>query len=522
MAQPVTSSGGTAAGREGPAPVPALDMRGICKSFFGVEVLHQVDFAVNRGEVMGLCGENGAGKSTLMKILSGIHAQDAGEVVLGGRSVQRGATPRQMQGLGVSMIHQELNLLNELTVAQNIFLCREPRSRSGLIDFKQMNDSAADLLEKLGEKIHPGRKVRDLKIAQKQMVEIAKATSFNVEILVMDEPTSVLTGKETRILFDLIANLSAGGMAIVYISHRLREIGDVCHRVTVLRDGRRVATKDVAEVTPHDLATLMVGREVKDVRAKDFAGDPGDVALEVRGVVDDLLKGVSFAVRRGEILGFAGLVGAGRTELMEVVFGIRKPLAGTVLIGGKPVTLRNAMDAIRADLGFVTEDRKESGLVFCRDITENANYVTWQKTPGLLKGKKVSTDNARRMIEQLGIRCSGPSQLVSNLSGGNQQKVVLSKWLLAGAKILVLDEPTRGVDVGARQEIYRIIREQAATGVAVVVVSSDLPEVLSICERVVVMHEGRITGELRASEMTEAKIMVCATDVRAGGEHGGP
>jgi ribose transport system ATP-binding protein len=277
----------------------------------------------------------------------------------------------------------------------------------------------------------------------------------------------------------------------------------------------------VAEVTPRDLATLMVGREVKDTHARDFAGNPGDVVLEARDVADDRLKGVSFKVRRGEILGFAGLVGAGRTELMEVLFGIRKPQTGTVLIEGKPVTIRHAMDAIRADLGFVTEDRKRTGLVQCRDVTDNSNYVYWQKNAGFFKGRKRTSDNTRRMVARLGIRCLGPDQEVSSLSGGNQQKVALAKWLLSGARVLVLDEPTRGVDVGARQELYRIIRELAAGGVTILMVSSDLPEVLSICERVIVMHEGRITGEFTASEMTEAKIMVCATDVAPGGMHGG-
>jgi ribose transport system ATP-binding protein len=498
-----------------------LRMQGIRKSFSGVEVLHGVDFSVERGEVMGLCGENGAGKSTLMKILAGIELQDAGTVTLKGASVPPGATPSEMQALGVSMIHQELNLLDELTVAQNIFLCREPRGRTGLIDFRRMNEAAAAQLERLGEKINPKQKMRELKIAQKQMVEIAKATSFDVGLLIMDEPTSVLTGKETKILFDLIASLSARGISVVYISHRLKEIGDVCHRVTVLRDGHLVATKAVAEVTPRDLATLMVGREVKDNRARDFSGDPAAVALEVRDVSDDLLKDIRFRVRKGEILGFAGLVGAGRTEVMEVLFGIRKPRTGTVLVEGKPLALRSPMDAIRAGLGFVTEDRKATGLVLSRDISENANYVFWRKTPGLLRGARTTGENARRMIDRLRIRASGPGQLVSSLSGGNQQKVALSKWLLAGAKVLVLDEPTRGVDVGARQELYDIIRGLAAEGVGIVVVSSDLPEVLAICERVLVMHEGRITGELVASEMTEAKIMYCATDVGSGGEHGG-
>lgn len=490
-----------------------LSMLGISKSFFGVEVLHKVDFNIEKSEIMGLCGENGAGKSTLMKILSGIHTQDAGEVVFKGNTIRRGAPPLEVQHLGISMIHQELNLLNELTVAQNIYLCREPRNKLGLIDFSRMNDQAAVLLDKLGEKIDPRRKVRDLKIAQKQMVEIAKAISFNVELLVMDEPTSVLTGKETKILFDLIVNLSDQGIAVVYISHRLQEVIDVCHKVTVLRDGYFVATRNVPEVTARDIASLMVGREVQESRVADFAGDPEAVMLEVRNVSDDLLKGIDFKIRRGEILGFSGLVGAGRTELMEAIFGIRRPRTGEVFINGKPVTIRSAISAIRADLGFVTEDRKETGLVMCRDIGDNANYVFWQKGKGLFNQRKVSSANTKRMIDRLGIRCSSPRQLVSNLSGGNQQKVALAKWLLSGAKVLVLDEPTRGVDVGARQEIYRIIKELAAEGVAIVIVSSDLPEILTICERVIVMHEGRITGELLSSELTEAKIMYYATNV---------
>ena len=488
-------------------------MKSICKSFFGVEVLHNVDFSVSKGEIMGLCGENGAGKSTLMKILSGIHAQDVGDVVFKGSLIRRNVTPLEMQRVGVSMIHQELNLLNELTVAQNIFLCREPRSASGLINFARMRDDAAEVLEKLGEKIDPRRKVRDLKIGQKQMVEIAKAISFNVELLVMDEPTSVLTGKETGILFDLISNLSSQGIAVVYISHRLKEIIDVCHTVTVLRDGSLVATRKVSDVTAQKLAALMVGREVKESRASDFAGDPDAVMLEVKNVTDHLLKSVDFKVRKGEILGFSGLVGAGRTELMEVIFGLRRPQAGSVFIEGRRVSVRSAIDAIRSDLGFVTEDRKETGLVLCRDINDNANYVTWQKTPGLFKGRKSSLANTRNIVGRLAIRCSSIFQNVSNLSGGNQQKVALAKWLLSGAKILILDEPTRGVDVGARQEIYQIIKELAAEGVAVVIVSSDLPEILSICERVIIMHEGRITGTLSSSEMSEEKIMYYATNV---------
>jgi ribose transport system ATP-binding protein len=490
-----------------------LQMQGISKRFYGVEVLHAVDFSVDKGEVVGLCGENGAGKSTLMKILSGIHAQDAGEIVLKGGAVRRGANPLEMQRAGVSMIHQELNLLDELTIAQNIFLCREPVNAAGLIDFGKMNEAASVVLKRLGERLDPRRKVRELKIAQKQLVEIAKAISFNVELLVMDEPTAVLTGKETAILFELISQLSSQGIAIIYISHRLKEVVDVCDRVTILRDGSIVATKGIAEVTAQDIASLMVGRDVSNFTASDFAGNVDDVALEVEDVSDDLLKNVGFKLRRGEILGFSGLIGAGRSELMEVVFGLRKPHTGRVLIEGKPVRIRGPIDAIKANLGFVTEDRKGTGLVLCRDITENANYVGWLKNSGFFKGKKATSGKTREMIDRLRIRCTGPDQKVSNLSGGNQQKVALAKWLLSGAKVLVLDEPTRGVDVGARQEIYQIIRDLAADGVAVIVVSSDLPEILSICQRVVVMHEGRITGILQSSEMSEERIMHYATDV---------
>ena len=489
-----------------------LSMQKITRSFFGVEVLHGIDFEIDSGEIVALCGENGAGKSTLMKILAGVYTQDDGDVVYKGEVVPRNPGPLEMQKRGISMIHQELNLLNELTVAQNIFLCREPRNRSGLINFNQMNEKAAELLARLGEKIDPRAKVRELKIAQKQMVEIAKAISFNVELLIMDEPTAVLTGKETAILFDLIRNLSAEGIAIVYISHRLKEISQACQKVTILRDGSLVAVRNVSEIGVKEIAALMVGRDIHESDNTDFAGDPNAVVLEVRDVTDRMLKNVGFKVRRGEILGFSGLVGAGRSELMEVIFGIRKPESGQVYIEGKPVTVKNVLSAIKANIGFVTEDRKETGLVLCRDVSENTNYVYWEKTDGFFKGTAAAA-NSRRMIDRLRIRCQGPSQLVSSLSGGNQQKVALAKWLVADAKVLLLDEPTRGVDVGARQEIYQIVRELAGEGMAIVIVSSDLPEILSVCERVIVMHEGRITGELLASEMTEEKIMYYATNV---------
>lgn len=490
-----------------------LKMQDISKSFYGVEVLHRVSVGLDKGEIRALCGENGAGKSTLMKVLSGIHEQEAGEVYFKDDHLESSAGPLEVQGCGISMIHQELNLLEDLTVAQNIFLCREPRKKNHLIDFGKMNQEAGNLLKKLGEEIDPRMRVRELKIAQKQMVEIAKAISFDVELLIMDEPTAVLTEKETKIMFDLMRTLSAEGIAIIYISHRLKEVIDVCHTVTVLRDGCFVATRDVKDVTEKDIATLMVGREVQQSSVGDFCGDENDILLEVNGVTDGLLKDVSFNLRRGEILSFSGLVGAGRTELMEVLFGIRHPESGEILLEGKPVTARSAIDAIKCDIGLVTEDRKDTGLVLCRDVTENSNYVYWRKNRGFFKKQKRTASNTERMINRLKIKCSSPGQAVSNLSGGNQQKVALAKWLLAEAKVLILDEPTRGVDVGARQEIYQIIRELADSGIGVIIVSSDLQEVMGISQRVVVMHEGRKTGELKCSELEESKIMYLATNV---------
>jgi ABC-type sugar transport system ATPase subunit len=490
-----------------------LKMQRICKSFYGVEVLHSVDFEVEKGEIRALCGENGAGKSTLMKVLSGIHEQEGGEVIYNGELIKPTADPLEVQSYGISMIHQELNLFDDLTVAQNIFLCREPRRANGLIDFGKMYRESVKLLERLGEKIDPRTTVRELKIAQKQMVEIAKAISFNVELLVMDEPTAVLTGKETEIMFNLMRSLSEEGIAIIYISHRLKEITDVCHSVTVLRDGSYIDTKKVSEVTEKDIATLMVGREVHHSSIGDFCGNEEDVILEVKGVTDNMLNDVNFSVSRGEIICFSGLVGAGRTELMEVIFGIRHPEKGEVLLEGKPVSVKSAIDAIRCDIGLVTEDRKDTGLVLCRDITENSNYVFWRKTQGFFRNAKKTKSNTAGMIERLNIRCAGADQAVANLSGGNQQKVALAKWLISDAKVLILDEPTRGVDVGARQEIYQIIRELAESGMAIVIVSSDMQEVMNISQRVVVMHEGRKTGELKCSEMNEEKIMYLATNV---------
>ena len=493
-----------------------LEMRDITKSFYGVKVLHQVNFELKAGEVMALCGENGAGKSTLMKILAAVYTSGGGTITVDGKVVEK-ASPLEMMHLGVSMIHQELNLVEEMTVAQNIFLYREPKNKLGFIDFQKMNADAKALMESLGEEIEPTTKVGRLKIAQKQMVEIAKAISLDVKIIIMDEPTAVLTQKETEILFALVKKLAAKGTGIVYISHRLAEVKLICDRVTILRDGYLVAVKEVSEVTEENIASLMVGRDIEHQVAEDFKGDPDDIVLEAKNITGEILKDVSFKVAKGEILGFSGLIGAGRSELMEMIFGLRKYDSGEVFIKGKPANFKNAKQAIASNCGFVTEDRKQTGLVIDRSIGENIDYVYRIKNRGSIITPKSIQGRAAEKIKQLRVVCQSPNQLVKNLSGGNQQKVVLSKWLSVDPEILIVDEPTRGIDVGARREIYDILEGLAKQGKTIVVVSSDLTEVLSFCQRIIVMFEGRITGVLTGEDRTEDNVIQYATNTRQEG-----
>ena len=486
-------------------------MRGITKRFSGVEVLSKVDFSIERGEIVALCGENGAGKSTLMKILAAVYRADEGEIELDGERLAGNLATLDMQKKGVSMIHQELNLMEYLTVAQNIYLTREPKNRAGLINFRKMNADARRLLESLGQDISPTARISELKIAQKQMVEIAKAISFNVKVLIMDEPTSMLTTRETDILFELVRRLAKQGLGVIYISHRLKEIKDLCDRVIVLRDGLFVAARRVAEVSEQDIANHMVGREVCISQAERFAGNPGNIALEVRNVTDSLLKNVSFRVARGEIIGFSGLVGSGRSELMEFIFGIRKA-DGEIFLRGKRADIRRPADAIKLGIGFVTEDRQRTGVVVRRSVRENINLIDLVRFRRKLIRAKAQRQNTRRMVERLNIRCRSQAQLVGNLSGGNQQKIVIARWLLVDPEILILDEPTRGIDVGARAEIYEIIRGIAREGKTILVVSSDMTEILQLCQRIIVMHEGEIKGELTDEERREETIMSCATN----------
>jgi len=488
-----------------------LEMRGIRKSFYGVEVLHGVDFSIEQGEAVALCGENGAGKSTMMKVLMGIYKKDGGEILFEGKPVET-QNPLKSLALGLSMIHQELNLVDQLTIAQNIFLGREPRLASGLINYKKMNEDARKAMEMLQEFTPVTTPVGQIKVAQKQIVEIARAISCELcKVIIMDEPTAVLTDRETAVLFDAIQRLKKTGIAIIYISHRLAEIKHICDKVTILRDGNLVAVKQASDLTEHEIANLMVGRELTDTSAAPFTGDPNNIALEVKGVSDSLLKDVSFQVRRGEILGFSGLVGAGRTELMEFIYGLRKVHSGEVYLNGTRVSITSPDQALMHNIGFATEDRKLSGIIGCRSISENMNYGYLIKfVKAFVKKHKIS-ENYNTMRKKLNIVCSGSGQLIKNLSGGNQQKVVLAKWLLINSEILILDEPTRGIDVGAREEIYQIIYEMVKSGKTVLIVSSDLPELLQVCPRILVMYEGRMMGELIGDERTEHNIITLAS-----------
>jgi ABC-type sugar transport system ATPase subunit len=448
-----------------------------------------------------------------MKILATVYTTDEGEIRVNGQSIPKTATPRTMQHMGVSYIHQELNLIEHMTVAQNIFLSSEPKNKFGFLDYPRMNREAKVLLEELGENISPAAKVASLKIAQKQMVEIAKAISLDLKVLIMDEPTAVLSLRETEVLFDLIRTLKKRNIGIVYISHRLREIKEVADTVTVLRDGKFIATKTVSEVSEKDIASLMVGREVSESVADNFTKDPNDIILEVQNVSAGPLHDISFKAARGEILGFSGLIGAGRSELMELIFGLSKIKSGSILLEGKPITPKSARESIILGMGFATEDRKSTGLILDRSIAENSDYAYKAKSRQPWNIPKQVMKRSEQMIKRLHIKCTGPGQYVKNLSGGNQQKVVLAKWLSVNPGILIVDEPTRGIDIGAREEIYAILRELAEEGKTIIVVSSDLTEVLSVCHRILVMHEGVIRGELSGRDRTEQNIMNYAANV---------
>ncbi len=501
---------------EATEPTPILSCRGLRKSFGPIEVLHGIDLDVRPGEVHALLGENGAGKSTLMKCLSGYLDADAGEVRLNGGSVAF-RDSGQAEAAGVVLIHQEFALVEDLGAAANVFLGREP-TRRGLLDTARMERETRELLAQLETDVDPHVPVRRLAVSDQQMVEIAKAVARDARVLFMDEPTDVLTGAETEVLFALIRRLRDQGVAIVYVSHKLDEIERIADNVTILRDGDHIATRPVAELDQSAMARLMVGRELTDMYPDKTPDPEAAVVLRVERLqVEDRVKDASFELRRGEILGFAGLVGAGRTELFEGLIGLR-PAKGRVELDGRPLEIRRPEDAHRAGIAYLTEDRKSKGLITAMPLDENLTLQALERFAHPLIDRGQERAALREAVDTYDIRVGRLDARAGELSGGNQQKLVVAKILLAEPRIVILDEPTRGIDVGTKREIYFLIHELAARGIAVVVISSELPEIIGLAHRVVVMRSGRITGVLEGDAMNEHEIVQYATGLKRQGE----
>jgi len=492
----------------------ALQMQHISKTFPGVAALDDVSFDLRKGEVHVLLGENGAGKSTLMKILSGAYQKSAGRISLHGRETDI-RSPKHAQELGIGIIYQELNLVPQLSAAENIFLGREATGSSRLpwlINRKAVEQAASRILTGLGAGIDVRRPVRELSIAQQQMVEVAKAISLDARILIMDEPTSALTEKEIAELFARIRQLKAAGVSIVYISHRLEELFEIGDRVTVLRDGKNVGTHDIRGVTKAELIRLMVNRELTNQFPKVRAAQGAEV-LKVENLNNDVLKNINLSLHRGEVLGIAGLLGSGRTELARAIFGVDRIMSGNIYVKGKLQQIKSPRQAINLGVAFLTEDRKTQGLVLVLSVKENICLPSVERFSRLGLVRAQEEDRvAERFVRELRIKTPGAHQKVIHLSGGNQQKVVLSKWLCRQADIFIFDEPTRGIDVGSKAEIYQLMNELTASGVAIMMISSELPEVLGMSDRILVMHQGRITGELSAGEATQEKLLHLALD----------
>jgi ribose transport system ATP-binding protein len=497
---------------------PFLEMRNISKTFPGVKALDRVNLHVSCGEVLGLAGENGAGKSTLMKILSGVLEHDAGGSILieGHELALRDSNHARV--LGINIIYQELSVVDNMTIAENIYLAREPLNRFGLLDPARMNEDARAVLRTIDMKIDPTTRVSELSVGQKQMIEIAKAISYQSKVIIMDEPTASLSHHETRVLLDLIKRLRKQDIGVIYISHRLEEVLELADRVTVLRDGSTVDTRDIGDVTRESLVRMMVDRELNELYAPPISHATSEVVLEVRDLAmrhtraaDVRIRDISFRLHRGEILGIAGLVGSGRTEIMEMIFGMR-PCTGEILVNGKPVTIRSPHDAIANGMGFVTEDRKAQGLVLQMSVRENFSLTHLETYSPFQFLRRAKEDEAcKQFIRALSVKTPSIEQKVINLSGGNQQKVVLAKWVARNPRVLIVDEPTRGIDIGAKAEVHALLARLASQGIGIIVISSDLLEVLAVSDRVLVVREGRLNGELTRAEATQERVMAAAT-----------
>lgn len=497
----------------------ALQMLNITKEFPGVKALDKVNFSVKKGEIHALCGENGAGKSTLMKVLSGIHPYDSytGKIIVNGKEVQFNNI-KESQDAGVAIIHQELALVPEMNVAENIFLSSD-LMRSKLINWNEVYAESQKWLDEIGLDVDPQTKLKELTVGRQQLIEIIKALTKEAEILILDEPTSALTESDAEVLFDILKNLRSQGVTCIYISHKLDEVLEIADTVTVLRDGQTISTDPIEELTENDIVAKMVGRELTEFYPYE-EHDIGEEIFKVNNYTfrhgigqDDLVSDISFTLREGEILGFSGLMGAGRTELFISLFGgFSGEKTGEIILNEKPINIEKPADAIKHGLAYLSEDRRRYGILPEMNVIKNTTIASLHKvkSQGLLD-KNLELKRSEELAEKVNLRAHSLEALVTQLSGGNQQKVVLSKWLLTDPKILILDEPTRGIDVGAKFEIYKIIIELAKQGVGIIMISSELPEILGMSDRIMVMSNGRITGELPRSEATQEKIMKLAT-----------
>ena len=491
-----------------------LQMKHITKIFPGVKALDDVSFEIERGTVHALMGENGAGKSTLMKVLFGMHRPDEGEIYINGKKAEIRSTKEALNH-GISMIYQELSPIKDLNIAENIFMGRYPTRGKGIVDWKETWKRCQEMFDHWGMPYRPQQSMRSLKMADMQMIEIVKAISFGAELIIMDEPTSAITEKEVQKLFEFIRELKAKGVTVVIITHKLDEVFQIADDVTVLRDGQYIGTRRVAEITRDQMVTMMVGRELGNMYPQK-TNAIGDVLLSVRGLKNGtMVRDVSFDLHRGEVLGFAGIMGAGRSETMRCIFGLDQAEAGEIVLEGKSLKIREPRDGINNDIMMVTENRKEDGLVLCRSILENMMLPSLYRTAnhGILN-KKDELSTAKVMSDKLRVKAPTLTTMANSLSGGNQQKVILCKWLLMNPKVLILDEPTRGIDVGAKAEIYAIINELAEQGIGVILISSDMEEIIGVSDRILVMCEGQINGSLSRVEVTQEKIMELASEVK--------
>lgn len=495
------------------ATTALLQVEGVSKGFPGVQALADVQLELRHGEVLALVGENGAGKSTLMKLLAGIYTPDSGTFRLNGRELSIEG-PRHAQELGISIIHQEFNLMPDLTVAQNIFIGREHRRAGLFLDDRALNRRAQELFDRLGLALDPAERVEQLTVARQQMVEIAKALSFDAKVLIMDEPTAALNDAEVDVLFELIERFRTPETGVIYISHRMEELARISDRISVLRDGRYVGTRVTAQTAPSEIISLMVGREISGEQRPAPRTPEGEPVLSVRGLsTRHLLRDVSFDVHAGEILGFAGLMGAGRTEVARAIVGADRREAGEIRVRGRAVSISSPAEAAGLGIGYLSEDRKQLGVLLERSVRENivlSSLHDYASRSGFVRDGRIEA-TGREYVEKLRIKTPSTAQLVRNLSGGNQQKVVIAKWLVKDCDVLIFDEPTRGIDVGAKEEIYALLRRLADEGKAIVMISSELPEVLRLSDRIAVMAEGRLTAVLDNAEATQENLMDYAT-----------